>query len=126
MYFIAAFGFLMLCLSSMMIIRPQLWADGIVQFSRRRYFHWFEVLSRLAVGAMLVVFHSSSIYPQLIKGMGYVLITVSVGLVLIGANKHRQFAVWSARKFQKTFRIAGAVSFMFGLFLMYISIAVTF
>jgi hypothetical protein len=50
------------------------------------------------------------------------LITVGLGLLILGSTKHRQFAVWSAYKFKKAFRLAGVSSFIFGCFLIYITI----
>ena len=34
MYFIAASGLLMMCLSAVMVVNPNYWADGIVNFSK--------------------------------------------------------------------------------------------
>ncbi len=37
-------------------------------------------------------------------GIGYLLVAMGFGLLVIGHRRHRQFAVWSATKFKKTFR----------------------
>lgn len=121
MYFITAFGLLMICLSMIMIVNPEYWANGIVGFSKKNYFHWFEVISRLIAGVAFVLFSRSTLYPQLILIIGYFLIVVGFGLVIIGSAKHRKFAVWSAHKFKITFRPAGVGSLIFGFFLIYIS-----
>jgi uncharacterized membrane protein HdeD (DUF308 family) len=104
-----------------MIVNPNSWSDRIVDFSKRIYFHWFEVISRLIAGVVFVLYNKSTLYPQLILSIGYLLIAVSIGLVIIGSNKHRKFAVWSVHKFKSTFRYAGVVSFIFGIFLIYAS-----
>ncbi len=121
MYFITAFGLLMMCLSLIMIINPSYWSDGIVRFSKKSYFHWFEVSSRVIAGYVFVLFNKSTLYPQLINSIGYLLIAVGFGLIIIGSIKHCKFAVWSAHKFKSTFRPAGVGSFLFGGFLIYIS-----
>ena len=121
MYFISAFGLLMVCLSIIMIVNPKAWSDGIVDFIKKIYFHWFEVFSRLIAGVLFVLFNQSTLYPQLILGIGYLLIAVSIGLVFLGSNNHRKFAVWSAYKFKSTFRPAGVGSLIFGIFLIYVS-----
>ncbi|MCF6193520.1 MAG: hypothetical protein L3J46_04215 [Kangiellaceae bacterium] len=121
MYFIAAFGLVMMGLSIIMIVNPNYWSNGIIDFSRKPYFHWFEVISRLIAGYVFVVHNKSTLYPQLILSIGYLLIAVGIGLLIAGEIKHRKFAVWSAHKFKSTFRFAGIGSFMFGIFLIYVS-----
>ena len=121
MYFIAAFGFLMICLSIIMIVNPNYWSNGIIDFSRKTYFHWFEVGSRIIAGLVFVFYGKNTLYPQLIHSFGYLLIAVAFGLIITGSVKHRQFAVWSAHKFKNIFRPAGIGSFIFGTFLIYIS-----
>ena len=104
MYFIAAFGLLMMCLSVVMIVNPNYWSDGIVRFSNKPYFHWFEIISRVTAGFVFVLFNKSTLFPELILGFGYLLIAVGFGLLITGSVKHRKFAVWSAHKFKSTFR----------------------
>lgn len=122
MYFIAAFGLLMIGLSVIMIVNPQYWSKGILEFSRKPYFHWFEVCSRIIVGAVFVRYSHEVLYEQLALGAGYILIVVGIGLMMIGSKKHRHFAVWSAKKFKKTFRPAGIASLIFGGFLICMAI----
>ncbi len=111
----------MMCLSAVMMISPNGWSNGIVSFSKKSYFHSFEIASRLIAGFIFVFFSEATLHPSLILGIGYVLIAVSVGLLLIGSVRHRKFAVWSATKFKNTFRPSGFVSFIFGMFLIYVS-----
>ena len=47
------------------------------------------------------------------------MVAVGVGLLIAGPSRHKQFAVWSAKKFNKTFRPAGIVSIVFGIFIAY-------
>ncbi len=121
MYFIVGFGLLMMYFSIIMIIRPNYWSNGIILFSEKPYFHWFEVISRLFSGILFVYFHKSALYPSLLLAMGYLLIAVGLGLLIVGPAKHRKFAVWSALTFKHIFRPAGACSFIFGVFLIYVS-----
>jgi len=104
-----------------MIANPIYWGNGIVNFSKKSYFHWFEVISRLFAGFVFVIYSSTIAYPQLILVIGYLLIAVGLGLVIIGPVQHRKFAVWSAHKFQSAFRPAGFGSLIFGGFLIYIT-----
>ncbi|WP_353518962.1 hypothetical protein [Thalassotalea sp. SU-HH00458] len=121
MTIITAFGFLMMCLSIIMIIKPDYWSDAIIKFSKKSNFHWFEVLSRFIFGCVFLYYHQSTQSPLLFNMLGYLLIAVSIGLLIVGENKHQRFAFWSANKFRKIFRPAGCLSFVFGLYLIYIS-----
>jgi hypothetical protein len=104
-----------------MIISPNYWSNGIVDFSRKPYFHGFEIVSRLISGLVFVLYSQTTLYPKLVLVIGYLLIAVGLGLTILGSVKHRKFAVWSAHKFKSAFRPAGFSSLIFGLFLIYIS-----
>ena len=119
MYAIAFFGILMILLSAVMAINPDNWSDGILKFSRMKYFHGFEIASRLFFGAIFIVFSEQTLYPTVMGAFGYLMVAVGLGLLVVGPSRHKQFAVWSAAKFNKTFRPAGIVSTSFGVFIVY-------
>lgn len=119
MYVVAFFGFLMMVLSGLMIIKPAYWADGIVKFSEKSWFHPFEIISRFVFGLLFVLVANQTPYPTLIMAIGFLLIAVSIGLLFTPPSKHRQFALWSAQKFRNKFRPLGFVSLIFGAFLVY-------
>lgn len=119
MYAIAFFGIILALLSAVMVVDPGYWSNGIVRFSQARYFHEFEIISRLGVGAMFIAFSEQSLYPTLNDVIGYLMVAVGVGLLIVGPSRHKQFAAWSAEKFRKAFRPAGIVSFVFGIFITY-------
>ncbi len=113
------FGVLMAVLSIVMLVSPTYWSEGIIQFSKKPYFHVFEILSRLFSGLIFIIFSDQTAYPVIMKVVGYLLVSVSVVLSLTPVARHKQFAVWSSQKFIKIFRPAGLLSFMFGVFLIY-------
>ena len=119
MYIIAIFGILLMIFSVIMIINPELWANGIVKFSEKPWFHPFEILSRFGFGLGFVLFAEKTPYPTLMLIIGYLLIAVSIGLLFTPPSKHRQFALWSAQKFRDKFRWLGFGSLAFGAFLIY-------
>lgn len=121
MFIITALGLITILLSLVMITNPQYWSNAIINFSEKNYFHWFEVISRFIVGGILIYLHAQIVYPMLFLSVGCLLLAVSFGLILLGENKHRQFARWSAIKFKPVFRLAGVASLLFGVFLVYIS-----
>lgn len=110
-------------LSIVMITNPDYWSNGIIKFSEKPYFHPFEILSRLAFGIGFIMSADQTLYPILMLVIGYLLIAVGVGLLLIRSSKHKQFAVWSARRFKNTFRPMGLGSLFFGAFLVYATVS---
>ena len=56
----------MMVLSLLMIIKPEFWANGIVEFSEKPYFHPFEIISRFSFGIIFVLFAEKTLYPKLI------------------------------------------------------------
>lgn len=109
----------MLLLSVLMVIDPGGWSNGILKFSRMPYFHVFEIVSRLSFGIIFIAYAQQTLYPVVISAFGYLMVAVSVGLLVAGSSRHKQFANWSAKKFRRTFRPAGMVSTVFGAFIIY-------
>lgn len=119
MYAIAFFGILLILLSTMMVIDPDSWSNGILKFSRMKYFHGFEIVSRLVFGAIFITFSDQTLYPTVMRAFGYLMAAVGVGLLIAGPSRHKQFAAWSAKKFYRTFRPAGIASLVVGVFIAY-------
>lgn len=109
---------LTILLSAVMIASPDFWSRGIVWFSRKSYFHAAEVFTRLLLGGVLIAGASQTRHPELIGGIGYVLLGVALFLILLGARRHHAFALRSA-SFVRLFRPAGVVSLLFGIFVLY-------
>lgn len=111
MFFIAAFGLLMLLFSLVMVIRPAAFADGIIAFSEQPYFHIVEVVSRIIAGVIFIQYCADTRFPQLILAIGIVLLCVGIGLACTTPpSQHRKFALWSAQAFKNQFRLIGVVS----------------
>lgn len=119
MCIILFFGILLMLLSILMIVNPEYWANGIIKFSEKSWFHPFEIISRFVFGLSFILFAGKTDYPNLMLAIGYLLIAVSVGLLFTPPSKHRQFALWSAKKFRNKFRWLGFGSLGFGAFLLY-------
>lgn len=125
MYFIAAFGLLLLYFAGRMIHAPQDFAKGIVWFSQQWFFHPFEILSRALAGIVMVLFAEQTATPMLFSILGYGLLAVAAGLTLTPPSRHRQFAVWSATAFAKYFRLIGVSTIPLALLLLYCALAVS-
>lgn len=119
MYFIAAFGLLMLLFSLMMLFRPYAFAQGIINFSEQPYFHPFEIISRLMAGGIFMAYAAETQFPLLFKVIGVVLLLVGVGLALTPPRLHKKFAVQSALRCKNYFRLIGVVSVGLSIALIY-------
>lgn len=122
MFLIAAFGFLMLIFSIIMVVKPDSFSNGIISFSEKAYFHLFEIISRIIVGIIFISYSSSTVFPKVIYIVGYILVLVGIGLALTPPSLHKKYAVWSANSFRNKFRIIGVFSLPLSLFLIYVAI----
>ena len=116
-----------MCIFSLiMIANPEAWSNGIISFSRKSYFHPFEIGSRLAFGLIFITYADQTLYPRVILAIGYLLIGASLVLLIMLPSRHRQFAVWSASKFRHAFRPAGIFGAAAGAFIFFASIGSLF
>lgn len=122
MYLIAVFGFLMMMFSIVMVVNPDSFSNGIIWFSKKSYFHLFEIISRIIVGIIFITNSPSTVFPKVIYMIGFILVLVGCGLALTPPHLHKKYAVWSANSFRNKFRIIGIVSIPLSLFLIYIAI----
>jgi uncharacterized protein YjeT (DUF2065 family) len=122
MYFIAAFGLLMLFFSLMMLFRPHNFAQGIINFSEQPYFHPFEIISRLIAGGIFIAYGPDTQFPLLFKIIGSVLLLVGVGLACTPPGLHKKFAVQSANSCRNYFRFIGVVSVVLAIALIYAAV----
>ena len=90
-----------------MAARPTAFANLMIAFSEKPWFHPFEIFTRIIIGAGLWYFASDTPYTRFFEALGILVFVVGVGLLLIGAEKHRAFAHFAADRFQAYFRLAG-------------------
>lgn len=122
MYFIAAFGLLMLLLSLVMVVKPASFSKGIIAFSEQPYFHIVEMFSRIVAGLIFINYSANTRFPQAIFAIGIVLLGVGMGLALTPPRLHRKFALWSAQYFNNKFRLIGLFSIPLSLLLIYCAV----
>ena len=124
MYFIAVFALGMIGFSIYMVLKPTGFADLIIGFCQKPWFHPFEIVTRATIGAVFLLFAKDTGHPQLFTFLGYLLLAVSLGLLLLGAKRHRAFGVKSAEIGRKYFRLAGIVATPLGVWLLLIALNV--
>jgi hypothetical protein len=115
---IAAMGLLTVVLSLIMIVNPKGWARGILAFAAWRWFHIFEITSRLALGGVLLYFAGQTLYPTVIRVLGGLFLFAGVFLIFMGSKRHREFADRVA-EYVWLYRPAGIAALTFGAFVIY-------
>ncbi len=119
MLILVMFGFGMFVLGSIMVFKPMMFANGIAEFSSKPWFHLFEIVSRMAIGVLFIVFAGQASYPKVVSFLGVLLCFVSGFLLVIGERRHKDFARLIA-KIGAYFRPVGLLAQLCGVGLMYI------
>ena len=91
------------------------WTESLRQFSQWRWFHPFEVGSRLVLGGLMIVFADSYRSPAFATTLGALILLVGAGLVFTPAASHRRLAAWMADELQPFFRLAGPPAALAGI-----------
>ncbi|WP_394130017.1 hypothetical protein [Shewanella maritima] len=103
-----------------MLVKPLQFSQGIVNFSKKPWFHLFEIVSRAVLGILFLLLAHSTPYPVLFKVIGAVLCFVSIFLIIIGATRHKQFALLTAQIGHR-FRLLSFLAIGCGLSIVYLS-----
>lgn len=119
---IAAMGLLTVVLSLIMIVNPKGWARGILAFAAWRWFHIFEITSRLALGLVLLYFADQTLYPTVMRVLGGLFMFAGAFLIFMGVKRHREFADRVA-EYVWLYRPAGIAALGFGVFVIYAAVA---
>lgn len=114
------FGLGMLIFGCLMFAKPLSFSKGILRFSEKPWFHSFEVISRLALGLLLLTSTQHTSYPLFVFVLGILLGFTSIFLIIMGADWHRRFAVFTS-EFNEKFRWLGVISIVGGFVLIYLS-----
>lgn len=122
MYAIIAIGLLTIGLSSIMLFNPKGFSRGLAAFTEKSWFHMFEIVTRIVLGAVLIVFGGSSSYPNFLFGLGCLFTFAGLILIAMGSKRHREFAAKSA-SIGWLFQPAGIAGILFGSFLIYAAVA---
>jgi hypothetical protein len=121
MLIVMLFGAGMILLGAIMFIQPMRFANGIAAFSQKAWFHVFEIVSRLVIGVLFMIFAQHTAFYQLIFGLGALLVGVSIFLIVIGEQRHKSFAMKTVKIGHK-FRPIGMIAILAGGSLLYVAI----
>lgn len=121
MLIVMLFGAGMILLGAIMLIQPMRFANGIATFSQKAWFHVFEIVSRFVIGVLFILFARHTAFPELVLGLGILLVGVSLFLIVLGEKKHKRFAMETVKIGQK-FRPIGMIAILAGVALLYVAI----
>ncbi len=88
---VVGFGLYLIGLAVVIALKPLLAERFIKSFASSARAHYTEQVSRLTVGAAIVIFAPSMWYPDLFEGFGWLIIITTVGLLLIPWQWHNKF-----------------------------------
>jgi hypothetical protein len=120
--FISVLGIITCGVGLFMLLKPQGFADAIVLFSRQDYFHYVEIISRLVIGAALLLDARNTLYPLVFEVIAKILFVVAIILVFMTEKHHKTFALWAVKHCLSWFRPAGFCALILGLWTLYVSI----
>ena len=101
-----------------MTVSPVQFSDAVLNFSKKSWFHTFEISSRLLLGvAFIALAFQHSLSPVLLA-VGLLLCFAGVFLIFIGPTRHRNFAR-KVSKLGKKFRLLGFIAVSCGAAITY-------
>ncbi|NMP16839.1 hypothetical protein HII16_10890 [Thalassotalea sp. Y01] len=118
-----AFGLLMCYFCLQMVVRPVQFAERIIHFSHWRYFHPFEILTRLGFGLLFITYAQATRYPLFFDMFGLLMVLVALGLTFTPVKKHQAFALQVAQQLKPYFRYVGILTLPLGPFIIFAAIS---
>jgi len=118
-YVILLFGFLILLLGAMMLVKPDPVFDLIRSNSESIGLHASAVVVRLILGIALITYAGVSKYPVAIQVLGWLLVTAAIILAAVGRSRFKSLITWALSLSSSFGRIAGFFAMLLGSFLIY-------
>lgn len=104
----------------LMIKNPQTAAIYIGKFASTNFINYTEIILRCLWGISCILVSEFSKFPEIFYYFGIILVVTSVILFFVPRKYHSKYAVWWAARISPPYmRIAGFVSILFGIMLIY-------
>lgn len=113
------FGFLVLGTGMFMALRPRHVAGLVRKSADHAYLHAAAVITRAALGTLLILLADDSRFPVLILVLGWLTLVAAFVLAVIGRRRFIRLMHWALGFVDSFGRVAGAVAAGFGVFLIY-------
>ena len=114
-----AFGILSILAGLLMLARPSVLTRFLVANNDRLFVHVSAVLSRLVLGAALVITATVSQFPVILFWLGWLTIVAAVVLAFVGRARFGRLISWAEKIGLRFGRVGGGLAVLFGLFLIY-------
>lgn len=118
-FVIIAFGILVASAGVFIAVSPKTLLGLLRNNAGHRGLQATAVLTRLLLGASLVMYAAQSRFPMTLHVLGWIAIIAAVGLLAIGQERFRRLIEWASGFSLPFARAAGVVAFLFGAFLIY-------
>ncbi len=118
-YIILLFGVLTSLGGVVLIIRPEFIFSILTKYGDSLSLQIFAVIVRILFGVALVIGASESKYPIVLQIFGWLLISVALVIGGIGRERFKKVVKWSVKLPTLIYRLASALSILFGCFLIY-------
>ena len=113
------FAFGLFYLSIKMLINPVKFAAGIKEFADWQYFHPFEICTRFIAALGFYFSHNTTDYQDVYLIMSGILIFTTFFLIVIGKQRHEDFAYRAAYLSPPFLRPASIFGILFSSFIVY-------
>ena len=118
-YIILLFGVLTSLGGVVLIIRPEFIFSILTKYGDSLSLQIFAVIVRILFGVALVIGASESKYPIVLQIFGWLLISAALIIGGIGRERFKKVVKWSVKLPTLIYRLASALSILFGCFLIY-------
>jgi len=118
-YIILLFGVLTSLGGVVLIIRPEFIFSILTKYGDLLSLQIFAVIVRILFGVALVIGASESKYPIVLQIFGWLLISAALVIGGIGRERFKKVVKWSVKLPTLIYRLASALSILFGCFLIY-------
>ena len=118
-YIILLFGVLTSLGGVVLIIRPEFIFSILTKYGHSLSLQIFAVIVRILFGVALVIGASESKYPIVLQIFGWLLISAALVIGGIGRERFKKVVKWSVKLPTLIYRLASALSILFGCFLIY-------
>ncbi|MCH8982081.1 hypothetical protein IH922_08695 [candidate division KSB1 bacterium] len=118
-YIILLFGVLTSLGGVVLIIRPEFIFSILTKYGDSLSLQIFAVIVRILFGVALVIGASESKYPIVLQIFGWLLISAALVIGGIGRERFKKVVKWSVKLPTLIYRLASALSILFGCFLIY-------
>ncbi|NNC34322.1 MAG: hypothetical protein HKO09_05570 [Croceitalea sp.] len=113
------FGIVLILIGITIMIKPQLIFEWLENNLESKSLYFTAILVRLVIGVLFIVAAKQSIYPTIIRIIGYVALLAAIIFIFIGHAKFEHFIGYILHEFKDYASFSAIIVLLFGGFLFY-------